>query len=69
MWKKGFPEIFWAPIPFKRYRNTSGCGTEKIINFEHISHLFLGFRLFALSKYIEAIAYLLLYNLQDCIFK
>ena len=20
-------EIFWAPIPFKRYQNTSGCST------------------------------------------
>ena len=19
--------LFWAPIPFKRYQNTSGCGT------------------------------------------
>ena len=23
-------ELFWAPIPFKRYRNTSGCGIDRL---------------------------------------
>ena len=28
-----FGRIFWAPIPFKRYQNTSGCGAELQRNF------------------------------------
>ena len=35
IWKKVLQELFWARffwalIPFKRYQNTSGCGTEVI---------------------------------------
>ena len=33
IWKKCYKNIlgafFWAPIPLKRYQNTSGCGTVK----------------------------------------
>ena len=25
--EKVLQKLFWAPIPFKRYQNTSGCGT------------------------------------------
>ena len=25
--EKVLQEPFWAPIPFKQYQNTSGCGT------------------------------------------
>ena len=25
--EKVLQELFWAPIPFKRYQNISGCGT------------------------------------------
>ena len=33
IWKKGCKNFlgafFWVPIPFKRYQNTSGCGTDR----------------------------------------
>ena len=25
--EKVLQELFWTPIPFRRYQNTSGCGT------------------------------------------
>ena len=28
--EKVLQELFWAPIPFKRSQNTSGCGTDDI---------------------------------------
>ena len=39
--EKVLQELFWAPIPFKRYQNTSGCGTGVVFHkFKFM--LFLG---------------------------
>ena len=41
IWKN----IFWAPIPFKRYQNTSGCSTVLYLVIE-IQQLVLEIRSF-----------------------